>query len=479
MPEEENQVVEETIADIKDPRIIKQIKAAEEAIDKSKPDYAIDVCMGILIKHPSCAEIRKILHKAQIRKTGKENPVKKVLASVNGLVFSIKASSLIKKGQALKAIEAAEALRNAYANNKPASKAAAKAAESLEYWATSVLYWQSIVHYNPADIASMISLGNALIKNKNADEAIKVGERIQRVSPGNGEAQALMRSASVVRTMEKSWKEGDSGDFRQKLANADAATDREKENRIVNDEESMLKAVEKLSEEIKNDVENINLYKDIIQNYKGLKDYENAIKYVKAARQLSMGKGDTSLEKLEADLINLEMEYRLNALSEKLAANPDDAALKAEFEKLSKEQFVFKLNTAEAMVERYPNDFNFRYYLGQLYLDDGRLDAAIGQFQASQKSPKVRSQSLLGLGKAFMLGKKFDMAADQLKTAKAEMKIVNEAKKEIIYTLGTIYEAMGKKNEALEEFKEIYSIDIQYKDVAKKINDHYAAASAS
>jgi len=477
MAEEENKVVEESLASISDSRILKQLKAAEESIEKGKPDYAIDVCMGILAKHPSCAEIRKILHKAQIRKTGKENPVKKVLANVNGLLFSFKAGSLIKKNQALKVINDAEVLRNAYANNKSASKMAAKAAESLEYWATSVLFWQSIAHYNPADVASLVALGAALVKDKNADEAIKVGERILRVAPGNGDAQALLRSASVVKTMDKSWKEGDSGDFRQKLANADAAADREKDNRIVNDEESMLKAVEKLSEEIKNDVENINLYKEIIQNYKGLKDYENAIKYVKAARQLSMGKGDTSLEKLEADLINLQMDYNLNALAEKLEASPNDVALKAEFEKLSKEQFSFKLNTAEAMVERYPNDFNYRYYLGQLYLDDGRLDDAIGQFQVSQRSPKVRSQSLLGLGKAFMLGKKYDMAADQLKTAKSEMKQVNEGKKEIIYTLGTIYEAMGKKIEALEEFKEIYSIDIQYKDVAKKINDHYASVS--
>ena len=127
------------------------------------------------------------------------------------------------------------------------------------------------------------------------------------------------------------------------------------------------------------------------------------------------------------------------------------------------------------MVERYPNDFNYRFELGMLLFEDGNLDDAIMQFQISQRSPKVRLQSLLGLGRAFTQGKKYDLAVDQLETAKKESKIMNEAKKEIIYELGTAYELMGKAEQAFNEFKEIYSADISYRDVAKKINDYYSS----
>ena len=72
------------------------------------------------------------------------------------------------------------------------------------------------------------------------------------------------------------------------------------------------------------------------------------------------------------------------------------------------------------------------------------------------------------------MGKKYDLAVDQLKTAKKEAKIMNDAKKEIIYELATAYELMGKSEPAFEEYKEIYSSDISYKDVANKINDYYA-----
>ena len=79
------------------------------------------------------------------------------------------------------------------------------------------------------------------------------------------------------------------------------------------------------------------------------------------------------------------------------------------------------------------------------------------------------------MGRAFIAGKKYDMAVDQLETAKKEAKIMNDAKKEIVYELATAYELMGKKEQAFTEFKEIYQADISYKDVAAKINAYYAS----
>ena len=94
------------------------------------------------------------------------------------------------------------------------------------------------------------------------------------------------------------------------------------------------------------------------------------------------------------------MENKIETLKAKLGENPDDAAAKAELEELSKKEHDYKLDNARTMVERYPNDFNYRYIYGQLLFEDGKLDDAIMQFQLSQRNPKVRLQSLLGLGRA-------------------------------------------------------------------------------
>jgi len=37
-----------------------------------------------------------------------------------------------------------------------------------------------------------------------------------------------------------------------------------------------------------------------------------------------------------------------------------------------------------------------------------------------------------------------------------------------------VLETMGKKEEAIEQFKLIYESDIGYRDVAKKVDDYYA-----
>ena len=455
-----------------DPRLIKQLEAAEKSIDKGNPEYAIDVCMGILTKVPACSAVRKVLHRAQLSKMGKGNPIKKFSAQISGLFFAAKAASLMKKNAQLDIIAAAEKELAKYPDNKLVSKSAALAAESLEYWPTAVVFWEDIVDFNPKDMASYVSLGNALIKALQPDEAIKVGERILRVSPGNGDAQAIMRSASVVKTMSDKWKESKTGSFRDNLKGADEAAEREKETRLVNDEESMRHNVENLSAEVEKDPENINLYKEIITNLKGLKEYGKALEVLAKARQQPMGQADSSLEKLYADLFVLDSEKQIAALQADIEQSPDEQKSKALAELKSK-LHAFKLETAKTMVERYPNDFTYRYIYGNLLYEEGRMDDAIAQFQISQKSPKVRSQSLLGLGMAFVAGKKYDMAVDQLKVAKGEIKIFTDQKKDIIYELGKVYELMGKVDDAISEYKEIYAVDINYKDVAKKINAYY------
>ena len=45
---------------------------------------------------------------------------------------------------------------------------------------------------------------------------------------------------------------------------------------------------------------------------------------------------------------------------------------------------------------------------------------------------------------------------------------------ELTYSLGSILEKMGKKEEAIEHYKQIYEVDVAYKDVAKKVDDYYA-----
>ena len=66
------------------------------------------------------------------------------------------------------------------------------------------------------------------------------------------------------------------------------------------------------------------------------------------------------------------------------------------------------------------------------------------------------------------------MAARKLQDAIKEKPVFDDEKKELIYNLGSVLETMGKKDEAIEQFKLIYEMDASYKDVSAKVDAFYA-----
>ena len=68
-----------------------------------------------------------------------------------------------------------------------------------------------------------------------------------------------------------------------------------------------------------------------------------------------------------------------------------------------------------------------------------------------------------------------DSAVRTLQNAIKEKPVFDEEKKDLIYNLGCVLEKMGKKSEAVEQFLQIYETDINYRDVAAKIDAHYSS----
>ena len=78
------------------------------------------------------------------------------------------------------------------------------------------------------------------------------------------------------------------------------------------------------------------------------------------------------------------------------------------------------------------------------------------------------------LAQCFTKKKMYDLAAKTFQEAIKEKLVFDEEKKDLVYNLGTVLEAMEKKEDAIEQFKLIYEVDIGYKDVAAKIDSYYS-----
>ena len=152
--------------------------------------------------------------------------------------------------------------------------------------------------------------------------------------------------------------------------------------------EDALKAVEA-------EPENINLYRDIASNYRKLGEFENALEWIEKARQLDSGKADVNLERTAAALQREKMQAAVQAQEAILEKDPDNVDAKAALEAIRKEAHAMRREQSEHLVQRYPNEFSYRFELGEIYLEDGETDAAIKELQLAQRSPKVRVQALI------------------------------------------------------------------------------------
>jgi tetratricopeptide (TPR) repeat protein len=67
-----------------------------------------------------------------------------------------------------------------------------------------------------------------------------------------------------------------------------------------------------------------------------------------------------------------------------------------------------------------------------------------------------------------------DMAAKKFQEALKEKPSFDDEKKDLLYQLGSVLEKMGKKEDAMDQYKQIYEVDIAYKDVATKVEAFYS-----
>jgi tetratricopeptide (TPR) repeat protein len=457
-----------------DPRLQKQLEQHEKSIDRN-PAVVIEICNNILARSPGALDARRLLRKAQRKSIpAPKGGMTKFFGSMTNVPFVLKSGSRMKSDPK-SVLDEAEKLLTVNPYDTQALKMEAQAATMMGMMGTAALAYENIRDVQPENIENLLALGNALIDAGQSKEAIKCGERILELKSGDGDAQALLRRASVAVTMDKGkWDEQTS--FRDKLADADKAQALEQEARMANDEETITRLINKLIDAIQKDQENINLYRDIIGYYKQIQKFEEALEYVRKARQQPLGKADPTLEKQESDLTVSVMRHKLEQLEVAVVTDP---SRQAELEELKKAELLFRVQEAKGRVEKYPNDYGFRYDYGILLFETNQIDLAIRELQMARRNPKVTNRATLFLGRAYRVKGIYDLAIEALNQTKNEMPVMSDLKKEIIYELALCYRAAGNVEKAVDEYKTIYSNDIDYKDVAKIINEYYEKKTLS
>jgi tetratricopeptide (TPR) repeat protein len=127
----------------------------------------------------------------------------------------------------------------------------------------------------------------------------------------------------------------------------------------------------------------------------------------------------------------------------------------------------FKQGVSENVDEE---DYESHYDLGVAYKEMGLLDEAISEFQKALRGPSRRVRTYEALGQCFLEKKQWQVAATILQRADAEPDQGDEQLVGVLYLLGYAMEALQKPQEALMYYQRVFAVDIQFRDVAERLN---------
>ena len=296
---------------------------------------------------------------------------------------------------------------------------------------------------------------------------LQVFQEIGNMHPNDLTVQSEVRSALAYSTMHKAnWAK--EGSTQEKAHNKEGGAAEQVAEGSLHDENQAAVLVGKYTKELETN-DSSETRRKLAEAYCMLKEYEKAIEQLNAIQE-NLGSMDPAVDKL------IEAAYIANigANIKELSDNPTQYETPEEqIVDLQQHRIQYRLKRAKGRVESYPNDTQLHYDMALMLFETEDYDAALEEFQNARKNPQRKLSCVLYIGRCFEKKNQFDMAVDQFKEALAGMQDKSNEKMETLYYLGIAHEALEQNDKALENFKEIYQHNINYKDVAQRIQKHY------
>ncbi|MDB4718734.1 hypothetical protein OAG11_07680, partial [Verrucomicrobia bacterium] len=279
------------------------------------------------------------------------------------------------------------------------------------------------------------------------------------------------KNASAKHTMREGrydTAESGEGSYRDSLRNKDEAVRLEQEQRQVKTDDVAELLIQDQLSQLEANPDHIKVLQKLAELYTQKNDLEKAGVFYKRLLDCTEGTPDATIQKAVDDLKLRAIDQQINTL------DPDDADYESCKESLNSQKHSIAFENCRVRCERYPNDLAIKFELGVMHYERAEYKEAIKLFQKSQANPHIRIRALHYLGRCFLQRGIFDLAIRPIQNAINEKEAFDEQRKDLAYDLALIYEKMNKPEEAIEQFKQIYEVDIDYKDVSEKVDDYYA-----
>lgn len=435
-----------------------------QAMERNNVDYAMDMFEVALDLAPNLLRARRFLRAAAIRKQGgKASGLGNAMSSLTGLGSVFAAQAQIKK-KPEEAVRTVEKLLRKSPFNMQFINLMVQAANAAGMPEVALMSLEIAKEHYPQDVDLLRALAKLYQDNNKMHESRLVYEEVLNLKPGDPKAIKDMKDAAALDTMQRGKWEDQTTDFRGKLKNKGESIQLEKQAKAVASDADLTALIKETQANVKRDPQNINYKRALADYFSKANRYEESLAVLDEA-QKQTGGADPQIDRMISSIRIKQYDERIERLDAEGNADQANAVRK------EKADFVF--SDTEDKVRRYPNDLLFKFDLGVLQYERGALNEAIQLMQLAQRNPQRRIRALYYLALCFKQKNQLDIALEQLEKANSELTLMDENKKSILYELGTTSEAMGQPDKALEYFKDIYSVDISYRDVAQRIEKFY------
>lgn len=434
--------------------------------------YVLQLIHPILKAEPAFLGGRQLARKAAIARSSSK---KGLLSGISTASFSaMKIGSLVKKDPAA-ALEAIEKSLENEPYNPQLNLLLKDAALALQMPELATFAYETIIEGAPKDTKILHEFAHHCTAIDQPQRAVDIYAKILEINPSDMLAVKGSKDASARVSIQQGGWERQETTYRDLIRDKEEATLLEQKSRVVRSEDMIDSQLAELHQQVEAQPGSVDLARRIGELYQQKEDFENAIQWLDYAFQLGGG-ADLALARKSSELRLRQYDTTIEQWEQYIASNPGEEEVQsaqAQVEAIRQQRAEFQLEDAKARVERNPTDLQFRFELGEIYFQLGRPQDAIPELQRAKQNPNVRLRASFMLGKCYEAKNMLDLAAKTLSDAADEIPAMDSLKKDILYTLGLIYEKSAEKEKYLACMKKIYEVDYGYRDVAPRVEGAY------
>jgi tetratricopeptide (TPR) repeat protein len=427
--------------------VSKFLERAETALRKRLPDQAIAMYRQVLVASPGHAQAREGLMTAYKRRAELKGGASIIDKAASRSLYAT-ALGLKGAGKVGLAARNCDMGLERDPENRHLVVLLAECLQAQDLKEEALAVWRAELAAEPNDLQALKAAGQLHYALRQIPEAIECLERAHAADRHDPEVERLRRHLAAEGTLASTKYEtaASSRDVRRVQSEAPAA----KEER----------GTDALAARVAAQPGDVAVRRAYALALRGEGRWDEAQATVEQA--LAAAPADEALAALRDEL-------RLGRIDAQIHEAQGDAAA---LEKLKAERATVELEELTRKAVARPGDLALRLRLAKASYKAGQTDKAIEHFQAAAGDSRQKTEAQAGLGACFYRKGLYPLAARQFEAALAASGgVATERGKEVCYHLALVSERMNDRSAAYTRYLQVYEVDINYRDVAKKIED--------